>query len=164
MKKNILLVLSIALLWCCNGNKTAVSNNVKVGDYTSIGSKISNDNVISNQEMLAKYNKMTPGDTLAVKFRSSINEVCQNKGCWMKLDLSDTKETFVKFKDYGFFMPLDSKNAEVIVNGKAFVSIESIADQKHYAKDAGKSKEEIAKITTPKSIYSFLADGVLLKQ
>jgi Domain of unknown function (DUF4920) len=164
MKNIVVSVFILFLIVSCNGNKKTVVNTVKVGDYTSIGAKIIDDKVISKEEMLAIYASMKEGDTVAVKFKSSINDVCQNKGCWMKLDLSDKKETFVKFKDYGFFMPLDSKNAEVIVNGKAFVSIESVADQKHYAKDAGKSKEEIAKITTPKSIFSFLADGVLLKQ
>ena len=163
MKNKIALLCSALFLLSCNGNKHAV-NNGKIGEYTSIGEKIGNENVISKEEMNAKYAALKPGDTLNIKFKSTINDVCQNKGCWMKLDLANTKETFVKFKDYGFFMPLDSKNAEVIVNGKAFVSIESVADQKHYAEDAGKSKEEIAKIKTPKSIYSFMANGVLLKQ
>ena len=81
----------------------------------------------------------------------------------MKVELADNKEVFVKFKDYAFFMPKDSKNKEVIVNGKAFVSEESIADQKHYASDAGKSQSEIDKITTTKKTLSFVADGVLIK-
>lgn len=164
MKNRIFIICTIALLWSCNGNKKAVASTEIVDGYASIGAKIAIDKVVSKEEMLTKYASMKAGDTVTVKFKSTINDVCQNKGCWMKLDLTDKKETFVKFKDYGFFMPLDSKNSEVIVNGKAYVSIESVADQKHYAKDAGKSKEEIAKITTPKSIYSFMADGVLLKQ
>jgi Domain of unknown function (DUF4920) len=162
MRKEIVFIFAIGLLYSCNGNKNVVAN--KVGDYTSIGQKISENEVMTKEELLSKYATLKPGDTLNVKFKSTINDVCQNKGCWMKLDLSGSKETFVKFKDYGFFMPLDSKNSEVIVNGKAFVSMESVADQQHYAEDAGKSKAEIAKITTPKSIFSFLSDGVLLKK
>lgn len=164
MKNKIILVFAAVLLASCNGTKNGVAALPIQDGYTSIGAKITNEKVISKEEMLTKYSSMKAGDTVAVKFKSTINEVCQNKGCWMKLDLSSKKETFVKFKDYAFFMPLDSKNDEVIINGKAFVSIESVADQKHYAEDAGKSKEEISKITTPKSIFSFLADGVLLKQ
>ena len=34
---------------------------------------------------------------------------------------------------------------------------------KHYAQDAGKSKEEIAKITEPKDELTFIADGVIVK-
>jgi hypothetical protein len=70
----------------------------------------------------------------------------------------------VKFKDYGFFMPLNSKGAEVIVHGKAFVSVESIEVLKHYAKDAGKSQAVIDSIVAPEVTYSFEANGVLLKQ
>ena len=102
------------------------------------------------------------GDTLEVKFKSGINEVCQKKGCWMTLDLADDKEAFVKFKDYGFFVPKNAQDKEVIVNGKAFVSVESVDVLKHYAKDAGKSQAAIDSITEPKVTYSFMADGVLI--
>ena len=81
----------------------------------------------------------------------------------MKLDLGNDQEAMVRFKDYGFFMPLNAEG-EVIVNGKAFVSETSVEELRHYAEDAGKSAEEIAAITAPKRTYSFEADGVLLKQ
>ena len=51
---------------------------------------------------------------------------------------------FIKFKDYEFFVPksgVDGK--EVVFKGTAFYDTVSVADQKHYAQDAGKSKEEI---------------------
>jgi hypothetical protein len=51
---------------------------------------------------------------------------------------------------------------EVIVNGKAFVSEVSIEEQRHYAEDAGKSEDEIAKIIEVKKTLSLEADGVLL--
>jgi hypothetical protein len=76
--------------------------------------------------------------------------------------LGEEKEVMVKFKDYGFFVPTDA-TGEVIVNGKAFVKETSVDELQHYAEDAGKSPEEIAKITEPKKTLSFLADGVLLK-
>ena len=70
----------------------------------------------------------------------------------------------VRFKDYGFFMPLDAAGKEVIVAGKAFVKEVSVADLKHYAEDAGKSSEEIATITEPAMEFAFEANGVLLKK
>ncbi|MBT4917946.1 MAG: DUF4920 domain-containing protein, partial [Flavobacteriaceae bacterium] len=72
------------------------------------------------------------------------------------------EEAMVKFKDYGFFMPKNIADKEVIVNGKAFVSEVSIEEQRHYAEDAGKSDEEIAAITQVKKTLSLEADGVLL--
>ena len=107
---------------------------------------------------------MQAGDTINVKFASNIKEVCSKKGCWMKLPLDENTETFVRFKDYGFFMPLDSKGREVVLNGRAFVKETSVKELQHYAEDAGKSKEEIAKITEPKREFSFEADGVLMKK
>ena len=39
----------------------------------------------------------------------------------------------------------------------------SCSDQQHYASDAGKSKEEIEKITEPSRELTFEASGVLIK-
>jgi hypothetical protein len=44
------------------------------------------------------------------------------------------------------------------------VSETSVEELRHYAEDAGKSQEEIEAITEPKKTYSFVADGVLLKE
>ena len=81
----------------------------------------------------------------------------------MRLDMGE-EEAMIKFKDYGFFMPMDIKGEEVIVSGNAFVDEMSVEDQRHFAEDAGKSKEEIAAITQPKRTLSFTADGVLLAE
>ena len=52
----------------------------------------------------------------------------------------------------------------MIVNGRAFVTKVPVEELKHYAKDSGKSEEEIAAITEPEFTYAFEADGVLLKE
>ncbi|MDX6746447.1 DUF4920 domain-containing protein [Polaribacter sp. PL03] len=131
--------------------------------YASYGDKISEEKAMTSKEMLTKFESMNVGDTVNVKFASEIKEVCVKKGCWMKLPLAEETETMVRFKDYGFFMPLDSKGKEVIVEGKAFVKITPVEELQHYAEDAGKSKEEIAKIIAPKKEFAFEANGVLLK-
>jgi Domain of unknown function (DUF4920) len=51
---------------------------------------------------------------------------------------------------------------KVIFEGQPAVKTTSVADQRHYAEDAGKSKEEIAKITEPKTELTFVAEGVLV--
>ena len=48
------------------------------------------------------------------------------------------------------------------MNGKAFISVESVADLKHYAKDAGKSQAAIDSIIEPEVTYTFMANGVLI--
>lgn len=162
------MVLSIAFVSCKVENKkeTTEANNIKEQkvEYVSFGEEITDADVVSAEEMRTKFKNLKKGDTLSVKFTSTINEVCKKKGCWMKLDLGEEQESMVRFKDYGFFMPLNADNKEVVVNGKAFVTEISIDELQHYAKDAGKSEEEIAKITEPKYTYAFEADGVLMKK
>lgn len=161
-------VLSIALSSCKvekKGEKsTTNTTEVQKIEYASFGEKITDAEAISADEMRAKFKNLKAGDTLNVKFASTINEVCKKKGCWMKLDLGEEQESMVRFKDYGFFMPLNADAKEVVVNGKAYVTEISVDELQHYAKDAGKSEEEIAQITEPKYTYAFEADGVLIKK
>ena len=99
--------------------------------FASFGDKISNEKVLTSKEMLIKFEDMIAGDTINIKFASEIKEVCAAKGCWMKLPLAEEKEAMVRFKDYGFFMPLDSKGKEVVLEGKAFVQTTSVAELRH---------------------------------
>lgn len=138
-------------------NGSDVSNT-----FAAFGNKIGEQGAISNSEMAKKYELMSVADTLQAKFRAKVTEVCKVKGCWMKLQLQNGQETMVRFKDYGFFMPMDIAGEEVIVNGLAFVENMSIEDQRHYAKDGGSSEKEVAEITQPKKVFGFEADGVLL--
>ena len=80
------------------------------------------------------------------------------------MDLSDNNNSFVRFKDYGFFVPLNADGSEAIVSGKAYIDVVSVEELRHYAKDGKKSQEEINKITKPKVTYAFQATGVLIKK
>ena len=133
-------------------------------NYASFGEKFKVNRVYNKAEMLKKYKKLKKGDTLVVQFESNIKSVCKKKGCWMNMELAGDDKSFVKFKDYAFFVPLNADNSEAIVSGKAFVEVESVEELRHYAKDGGKSAAEIAKITKPETTYSFMADGVYIKK
>jgi len=160
MKKIALLfIASLLVISCKNESK---ESNADVA-YASFGEKITDEEVLTKDEIIEKYKNLKEGDTAFVKFTSKVNEVCQSKGCWMKLDL-DENEAMVRFKDYGFFMPKNIAERDVIVNGKAYVSEMSIEEQRHYAEDAGKTAEEIEAITEVKRTLSFEADGVLVKE
>lgn len=163
MKKVLIVACSLFLMISCNKKETE-KTEAKAVDYASFGATIVADEALSSKEMLEKYQTLKPGDTIEVKFKSTINEVCKKKGCWMSMQLSDDKETFVKFKDYAFFVPKNADKSEAVISGKAFVDSISVNDLQHYAKDGGKSETEIAKITTPEVKYSFLADGVLIQK
>lgn len=165
MKKiSILLVCLLFVVACKESNDKVEDIKKDAVKYASYGEKISDENVISKELAAQKFETLKEGDTINLKFASKINEVCKAKGCWMKLDLGNSKESMVRFKDYGFFVPLDADNKEVIVNGKAYVTKISVDELKHYAKDGGKTEEEIAAIIEPEFTYAFEADGVLMKK
>lgn len=145
-------------------NKKAAKTSINANDYAVFGEKFTPANVLTEKAMLKKYKSLKKGDTITIKFKSVIKEVCKKKGCWMNMDLSNSQNSFVRFKDYGFFVPLNADGSEAIVNGKAYIDVVSVEELRHYAKDAKKSQEEINKITKPKVTYAFQATGVLIKK
>lgn len=162
MKKiNLLIVVFLFAVTSINAQKKTAFN---ANDYASFGEKFKVERVYNKAEMMKKYKKLKKGDTLTVQFESEIKSVCKKKGCWMKMQLAGDDDSFVRFKDYGFFVPLNADNSQAIVKGKAFVDIVSVEELKHYAKDGGKSAAEIAKITKPETTFAFTADGVYIKK
>ncbi len=128
--------------------------------YESYGKKISEKGAkpLSSIESKESFS----GET--VKVEGEVEGVCQMKGCWMTIKKSDGSTMTVKFKDYDFFVPMDIAGKKVIIEGVPTVKTTSVAELKHYAEDAKKSKEEIAKITEPKTELRFMADGVLVQK
>ncbi|HYC29869.1 MAG TPA: DUF4920 domain-containing protein [Chitinophagaceae bacterium] len=106
--------------------------------------------------------KLKDQDKFNGKVKGKVVSVCQEKGCWMKIERENGDAMMVKFKDYSFFMPKDIQGKEVVVDGEATIKETSVKQLKHYAQDAGKSKEEIEKIKEPKREVIFVAKGVLV--
>ncbi|MCB0820522.1 MAG: DUF4920 domain-containing protein [Bacteroidetes bacterium] len=128
-------------------------------DAQYFGEKISEKGAISGADFAKKIEGQ---DSLRTKIKVHINEACQKKGCWMNVDLGNGQEMMVRFKDYGFFVPKDCGGSEAIIEGVASRETLSVETLRHYAEDAGKSKEEIMAITEPQSTLSFEADGVII--
>ena len=102
-------------------------------------------------------------DSIQAKVTGVVQDVCQVKGCWMDVKLSNDTRMKVRFRDYGFFVPKDLNGKEVVFEGTAYQETISVADQQHYLKDAGKSAAEIQAIVKPKKEITFVADGVQLR-
>lgn len=98
-----------------------------------------------------------------IQVKGTIEEVCQSAGCWVRLKNQEGGNLFVKFKNH-FTIPMDLAGSEAIVHGIASKKTVSVKDQKHFAEDAGKSKEEIAKITIPKEEYRIDASGIWIQK
>src|SRR6187200_1814043 len=94
------------------------------------------------------------------KVKGKVVEVCKAMGCWAKIQKEDGSTIMIKVKDHEFAMPLDIVGKVVVAEGSAELKETSVAMQKHYAEDAGKSKEEIEKIKEPKKEVIMMIKGV----
>lgn len=152
MKKFFLLMLAFVCL-----RVNAQLTPAKAG--ITYGIEINEKEAISVDYLL---NSLSKKDEFTGKLKGKVVSVCQKKGCWMKLANLKGEEIMVKFLDYGFFVPSDIEGKEIVLNGIAKKSVTSVSKLQHYAKDAGKSDEEIAKITQPKEEIVFTASGILV--
>jgi hypothetical protein len=154
-----LIIVMMISVSCKNNDKPIVTD--EKGQH--FGEMISDVGAISFSELVIK---MDQSDEVEAVVTGNVGSVCQAKGCWMNIVDSDggtSEEMFVKFKDYGFFMPLDIAGKDVIMRGKAYKEETSVDELRHYAEDEGKSAEEVAAITESIIELKFMADGVILR-
>lgn len=133
---------------------------VHAQDNTHFGKEINDKKAIEASQLVTK---MGSKETMNAKVTGTVESVCQVKGCWMKVKMDNGESMRVMFKDYAFFVPKDLAGKTVVFEGEAQKKEVPVEHLKHYAKDAGKSQEEIAKITQPKQELTFIADGVMIK-
>ena len=144
---NFLLFIGLILMGC------------KSMDF--YGNKISEADVVKYEDVKQEaYDK----GRIQTQISGTILETCPKKGCWMSM-ATESDTVFVRFRDYGFFVPTEGAEGKTaFIEGDLFVDTISVRKLQHYAKDAGKSKEEIAQITEPELGLSFTADGVIIKK
>lgn len=156
MKKLFISVIALAFFASCTNTPKAIEN---VKGVAVFGDSIKNDQVI---ELASLEKEMADQAKKNIKVKGIVKEVCQNKGCWMIMDLGDGKDIRVTFKDYKIFMPKDLAGKEVVLDGFAYTDTTSIETLKHYAEDAGKTQAEIEAITSPKIQLAYEAKGVVV--
>lgn len=73
-------------------------------------------------------------DGKSVLLEAKVRKACERKGCWMELSPPTGKGPGVRvtFKDYGFFVPLDSAGRTAKVEGVVTVAELSEERAKHY--------------------------------
>lgn len=126
---------------------------------TTYGEKSTAEGAIPASSITSKMKGL---DSIAVKVKGTVASVCQKKGCWLQVDIGEGKAMRVRFKDYAFFVPKDISGKTVVLDGNAYNSTTSVAQLRHYAEDAGKSKAEIEKITEPVVNLDFEARSVIV--
>ncbi len=150
----------------CKSPQTAVisakeTTESKAENAKDFGEKVSAKGAITYDAMLSKMGTKDKLD--GVKVVGKVETVCQAKGCWMNIaSEKGAPSMHVDFKNYGFFMPKDIAGKSVVMVGKAVKEVISVENLRHFAEDAGKSAEDVAKITQPKENVIFVASGVLI--
>jgi hypothetical protein len=93
-------------------------------------------------DAVAKDPKAFDGKTVQVT--GTVNGVCVKKGCWMTIaGENPATRARVTFKDYGFFVPLDSTASKGKIEGVVSLKTMTQAERAHLAQDGGKKIEEI---------------------
>jgi hypothetical protein len=119
--------------------------------------------------VLAAENAPTTPDELAAKLvnnqydgllKAKVVDVCKAEGCWIKVQRKDGSAMMVRARDHAFLMPENIVGKTVLIDGSATVKETSEEMRKHYAEDAGRSKEEIARIKGSEKDIQFSAKGV----
>jgi N-glycosylase/DNA lyase len=170
IKKGPLSILAIftlimGIISCKSPQTAAISAKEttasKVENAKNFGEKVSAKGAMPYDAMLSKMG--TNGTLDDVKVVGKVETVCQAKGCWMNISSEKGAPSMhVDFKNYGFFMPKNIAGKSVVMVGKAVKEVVSVENQRHFAEDAGKSAEDVAKITQPKENVKFVASGVLI--
>lgn len=169
MKKIFLALTAVVLLSCGSEEKESVTGTgegneevveTTTDDVIKRGEEFSKEGAISTSELATMLETQ---DSAIVTLTGTVNAVCKKKGCWMTMPMDSETDIRVRFKDYGFFVPLNCEEKTAYIQGVATKSIISVDELKHYAEDNGDSQETIDAITEPEVEYSFLADGVILE-
>lgn len=163
MKKLYVAALAVSFLAACN--KTSETKTETVNKETTAvaepkaktyGDSVTTDGAIAAADLDAA---LKGKDSLEVKVKGEIIEVCQMKGCWVTMKTGqDTMR--VRFGEEEFFVPKDVSGKTAIIDGLAYKEVISVASQKHYAEDAGRSSAYLASITKPDTVLTFNALGI----
>ena len=160
--------LLLVLVACQQKAKETSTETLKQANITlaenqkPFGAPISPNGAITMTQLPSK---IKGNQEVKLKVKGEVESVCEVKGCWMRIKQAnaDKDGMLVRFKDYGFFVPMDIHGKTAIMEGEAKMDTTSVEELRHYAEDEGLSKEEIAQITEPEVDVVFMADGVIIE-
>lgn len=156
MKK--ILFVGTLMLFAAVGN--AQPPDVPAEKGAKFGEAITVDNAISPDAAVSKA-VAVEGKKVDVKIKAEVVEVCQEMGCWIKIRNGNENIT-VKMKGHKWFVPSALNGKTIVLEGTAEYKITSVEDLKHFAEEAGKSKEEVAAIKEPKKEVTVVAKGLVV--
>lgn len=158
MKKLIILTGLFFASLTLNAQVSEIAPATKGQQYGSGVSEAQTFDVYSADKLVRELESKDKLENLVI--RAEVSGVCEKKGCWLTLVNDMDTRVFVKMKDYAFFLPQDILGKTILLDADAEKMVTSVKELQHYAKDAGKSAAEIAKITKPQTEIRVLASGI----
>ncbi|MEO7210295.1 MAG: DUF4920 domain-containing protein [Chitinophagaceae bacterium] len=135
--------------------------NVPAVSGATFGANFSAKDPMTVEQMTTAIQSKTDDKKMEVTVKGIVVDVCTREGCWLKIKSADGS-MMIKMKDHAFLVPLAINGQEIIIHGIAEQKTTSVEMLRHYAEDAGKSADEIKKITEPKTEISIDADGLVV--
>jgi hypothetical protein len=139
MFRRVLIAVSLVSLAGCN----AARKQAPPAQATATGAKLYGQ-PLQAAEVKPLADVLAKPDSFAnqtVTVAAQVRKACTRKGCWMELAEGTTEGTpgcRVTFKDYGFFVPLDSAGSSARVQGKVEVDTLSASAVRHYEEEGAK--------------------------
>jgi hypothetical protein len=156
------ILLLAVLVSCQQATQPAAQAEKKPLPPTgNFGQPASAQNAIAANQLPTLF---TGSDTADVIISGDIAASCQHTGCWMDVDMGNSQTVHVTFKDEAFAIPLDAAGKRAVAQGIAVRELIPVETLRNYARDEGKSEEEVAKITEPAYTYEMVATGVLIEE
>ena len=117
---------------CHHPDAAAAGARTSEGDLIVRGDKLTGAPVVTLAELM-KHPGQYSGKTVAID--ATVRRACEKKGCWMELSAKQADKgpgVRVTFKDYKFFVPLDSAGRKAKVEGVVKLAQLSEETAKHY--------------------------------
>lgn len=138
------------------------------GDYLLYGhSEFTPDEAVTTEEMFKTFDE---NNAFEGAVNVTINEVCQNAGCWINIVKPNSDETVMVFFRDHYTIPIEtSTGKEAVLYGKLVSDTLTVDFQKHLLDDAAANGEEVSQeeydaITEDKISQSFDCESILIKK
>ncbi len=169
MKKLLYLLPSVLFIVSCNPtpkSEEAPMEEVEVVVEEAVypysaGVEFDQSGALSPDQLIEVVSSFEGGEK-ELMFTTTITENCEKKGCWMTVAAGD-QDIRVSFKDYEFFVPLDSKGHQTTLNGVLFYDTLTVEQLRHFAMDANATEDSLNTITEPIITLSYEATGVYVQ-
>jgi hypothetical protein len=141
-----------------HGQESGKTGALPAGNF---GESISTEDAVPAGQLAGLF---AGSDTVEVTLSGDIAASCKHSGCWMEMDIGNKEHLHVTFQDEKFTIPLDAAGKHAIAQGVAIRQLIPVETLRNYAREDGKSEEEVAMITEPVWSYEMVATGVLIEE